>query len=161
VDRTVSDSRLSLIELPDDPNVFQLTRVVDRRAASLDLDGSSARLLVRQVVVVVDGRCQTESYTYRLQSGEAMDSWLIRWEYQRQPPRPDYVYPAAHVHVHVHGAFPDAEPIGRLHIPTRRVPFELILWHLIAESGVESKSRDWQTLLTESIEGFDERRTAP
>jgi hypothetical protein len=114
---------------------------------------------VRQVVVVVDGRCQTESYTYRLQSGETMESWLIRWEYQREPPRPDYVYPAAHVHVH--GAFPDAEPIGRLHIPTRRVPFELILWHLIAEWGVESKSRDWQTILTESIEGFDRGRTMP
>jgi hypothetical protein len=113
---------------------------------------------VRQSIVVIDGRCQTESYTYRLQSDLGLKSWLIRWEYHRDPPRPDYVYPAPHVHVH--GRFSDSEAIDRLHIPTRRVPLELVAWHLIAEWGVQSKSDDWQAILTESIKGFDERRTS-
>lgn len=80
------------------------------------------RLVVRQVVVVVDGRCQTESYTYRLQEGDSMESWLVRWEYQREPPRADYVYPLAHVHVR--GELPSGKSADRLHIPTRRVPLE-------------------------------------
>lgn len=113
---------------------------------------------MRQLLVVVDGHCRIESYTYRLQSGDETKSWLIRWEYHREPPRGDYEYSLAHVHVH--GQFPDGEPIDRLHIPTRRVPLELVVWHLIAEWGVESKTDDWQAILTESIEGFDERRTA-
>ncbi len=120
--------------------------------APFELHGTAARLLMRQLLVVVDGHCRIESYTYRLQSGDEKESWLIRWEYHREPPRPDYAYPAAHLHVH--GEFPGREPIGRLHIPTRRVPLELVVWHLIAEWGVESKTDDWQTILTEPIERF-------
>jgi hypothetical protein len=108
--------------------------------------------------VVVDGHCRTESYSYRLQGDELATSWLVRWEFHREPPRPDYLYPRAHVHVN--GTFPGGESTGRLHIPSRRVPLELVAWHLIAEWGVRSKTEDWQALLAESIAGFDERRTA-
>jgi hypothetical protein len=106
---------------------------------------------------VVDGHCQTESYGYRLQANEDINSWLIRWEYHREPPRADYPYPRAHVHLN--GVFADGATASRLHIPTRRIPLELVLWHLIAEWDVGSRAGKWRTLLTQSIEGFDERRT--
>ncbi|MGH2845607.1 MAG: hypothetical protein ACRDL0_06230 [Thermoleophilaceae bacterium] len=48
-----------------------------------------------------------------------------RWEYYRAPPRADYPYPPAHVHVNA--VFRDGSAAGRLHIPTRRVPLELVV----------------------------------
>jgi hypothetical protein len=96
--------------------------------------------MVRQVLVVVEGRCQVESYTYRLQADDSLESWLIRWEYHREPPRSDYPYPPAHVHVR--GTFPDQTTSDRLHIPTRRVPLELVIWHLISDWGVETRAAE-------------------
>ncbi len=110
------------------------------------------------MVEVVDGHCQTESYSYRLQADESRESWLVRWEYFRSPPRGDYPYPLGHLHVNAE--FADGNAAGRLHLPTRRVPLELVMWHLIAEWGVVPKADDWRALLKESIEGFDERRKA-
>jgi hypothetical protein len=156
---TVSDSRLSLIPLPAAPGAFELTRFVERDSASLELHGTGVRLFVRQVIVVKDGDYSTESYAYRLQADESADSWLIRWEYQREPLPSDYPYVRAHVHVR--GAFPDGKQAGGLHIPTRRVPLELVLWHLIAEWGVKPKQNDWQQQLEASIDGFDRRQRAP
>jgi hypothetical protein len=155
---TVSDSRLSVIQLPADPCTFELTRLVDGDSAPLELHGSTVCLFVRYVIVVKDGDCNIESYAYRLQTGKSAASWLIRWEYQRESPRSDYPY--ARAHVHVRGAFPDGKPADRLHIPTRRVPLEMVLWHLIAEWGVKPKRDDWQQLLEASIDGFDGGRLA-
>jgi hypothetical protein len=41
------------------------------------------------------------------------------------------------------------------------VPFELVLWHLIAEWGAQAKTEDWQRRLHGSLTGFEERRSAP
>jgi hypothetical protein len=154
----VTDSRLSLIPLPYSPSAFELTRLVDQASAPLELDGTSAQLFVRQIIEVVDGHCRTEFYSYRLQAGESVGTWLVRWEYHRAPPKRDYPYPLAHVHVNA--AFEDGIPAGRLHIPTRRVPLELVIWHLVAEWDVRPKIDEWRSVLAESIEGFDERRRA-
>jgi hypothetical protein len=89
---TVSDSRLSLIQVPG-TNAFQLARLVDGEQAPLELHGSTVRLFVRKVIVVEDGRCGTEFYGYRLQTGESERSWLIRWEYTREAPTPNYPFP--------------------------------------------------------------------
>lgn len=124
----------------------------------LELLGGSARLFVRQLIEVVDGHCQTASYSYWLQTAESRESWLVRWEYYRSPPRADYPYPLAHVHVNA--ALTDGAPIGQLHIPTRRVPLELVVWHLITEWGVTPRTDEWRPVLNESIKGFDERRRA-
>jgi hypothetical protein len=112
-------------------------------------------LFVRETIAVVAGRCRTESYGYRLQTDDSVGSWLVRWEYHREPPRADYAYPAAHVHIN--GVFAGGQPAQRLHIPTSRVPIELVIQHLIAEWGVECKSRDWRPLLAASM---DTRTTA-
>lgn len=156
---TVSDARLSLLALPDDERAFEITRLVEAARSPLELLGSSLRLFVRHTIVVVDGHCQTESYAYRLQADRTTASWLLRWEYFRHPPRPDYPYPLAHVHVNA--SFAEGTPVAPLHIPASRVPLESVLWHLIAEWNVAPRSEAWQPLLSESVEGFHHRRTAP
>jgi hypothetical protein len=35
-----------------------------------------------------------------------------------------------------------------------------VLWHLIAEWGVQARTEDWQDLLRASMAGFEERRSA-
>ena len=92
---------------------------------------------------------------------------MLRWEYFREPPKANYGYPLAHLHANAE--FIDPGPAGgrlakgppHLHIPTARVPLELVLWHLIAEWGVKPKTDDWLAVLSESLEGFEQRRTAP
>jgi hypothetical protein len=108
--------------------------------------------------------CHTASYRYRLADSDAKDAWLLRWEYDRRPPRSDYPYPRAHVHAN--GALRGLKalhtnPASRLHIPTARVPLELVLWHLIAEWGVKPKRSDWRNFLERSILDFEQKRTVP
>jgi hypothetical protein len=116
---------------------------------------------VSHTVNVADDRCQTAYYAYRLVSGDEKGAWMLRWEYFRKPPKRDYPYPLAHVHVNASFGAGDRPELPKLHIPTRRVPIELVVWHLIAEWGVEPKHDDWQRILRASIEGFEERRSAP
>lgn len=157
---TVSDARLSLIPVSSDPSAFQLSRVVAGRRAPLELHGTTMRLFVGHVIVVEDGRCRTESYGYRLQTGELAASWLMRWEYLRKAPTPGYHYPLAHLHVNASLASTETA-LPKLHVPTGRVPLELVLWHLIAEWGVKPKQPDWQPILEESIDKFEAMRSAP
>jgi hypothetical protein len=158
LNRTVTDARLSLLEVRDQ---FILACLDGTRPASFALHGTTMRLLVAQTLRIVDDHCETLSYQYRFSLAEEKESWLIRWEYSRHTPRQDYPYPLAHVHING-GFVPDSgATLSELHIPTRRVPLELALWHLIAEWGVTPKHDDWQQVLAESIEGFESRRRAP
>ena len=130
----------------------------------MELDGSDLGLHVQHVIDVVEDqeaqeglRCQTATYQYRLVQDE---NTFIRWEYSREKPREEYTYPLAHVHVH--GSFlGDGSKATELHIPTMRVPVELILWHVICEPrwNVQPRTDDWEVILGESIRGFYERRT--
>jgi hypothetical protein len=157
----VTDARLTLLPLPHDEALFTLACLDGQSPVSFALHGTTKRLGVVQGLRVVDGHCQTLGYQYNFALDEQKESWLIRWEYLRDQPTPDYRYPLAHVHLN--GEFtPDAAAsLPRLHVPTSRVPLELVLWHLIAEWGVTPKSADWREILQESIGGFEERRSAP
>jgi hypothetical protein len=140
--------------------------VIDRRIVSLALHGSRLRLLIAHTVEVEGAKCHTVSYAYRLISTEAKDAWLLRWEYFRRPPRPDYPYPLAHAHANASFADPAAEkllrkPAAHLHVPTARVALELVLWHLIAEWEILPKTSDWRQVLLDSLAGYHERHTAP
>ncbi len=104
---------------------------------------------------------QTVDYAYRLASADEKAAWLLRWEYFRQPPQADYRYTLAHLHVNAKLGSQAAVTLPKLHIPTRRVPLELVLWHLIAEWGVTPKHADWQRILEDSIDRFETRRSAP
>jgi hypothetical protein len=124
------------------------------------LSGSSLSLLVTHEIDVTDDKCHTASYSYRLASGRQKEDWLLRWEYYRRRPKPDYSYPLAHVHVNGQLDAADRVALPRLHLPTERVPLELVVWHAIAEWGVTPKSDDWQQVLEGSIERFREARSA-
>lgn len=155
LNRTVSDARLSLIGDPSHPARFTLTCLRGTTPTSFALHGSNVRLLVVQTLEVDGEQCRTLTYQYRPSLGEDKQSWLIRWEYFRHRPTTAYPYPLAHVHVNPGGA---VAVLPKLHIPTRRVPLELVLWHAIAEWGVQPKGDDWQALLEDSIDEFERRR---
>jgi hypothetical protein len=133
------------------PHIFELTRVVNEDKAPLELDGVSLCLFVKHVVAIEDGRYRTDSYSYRLQPDWSPKSWLIRWEYVRDPPRGDYAYPPAHVHTNA--TFADGTPAGRLHVPTGPVSLELVLRHLIADWNVKPRTEDWEDILEQTAAG--------
>jgi hypothetical protein len=154
LNKTVTDSRLSVRPiLGHDADAFELTRVVQEDRVPLELDGTTACLFVRLLVVVQAGRCRTEFYTYRLQADSSRDSWLIRWDYRRDPPLADYAYPTAHVHVN--SFFADGAPVAPIHVATPRLPLELVVRNLISDWGVKPRTDDWLTILQESAADFD------
>lgn len=163
----MTDARLSLLPIPGGETRYNLACFQNRERVPLALHGVGERLFVQQAIEVVGNHCQTVSYAYRFQSGEEMASWLLRWEYYRERPRAEYAYPLAHVHVNADfrdlgpAAFHLHKPPSHLHIPTARVPLELVLWHLIAEWGVMPKTDGWRQVLDDSLKGFEERRTVP
>jgi hypothetical protein len=162
LNRTITDARLTLVEDPVHEARFTLACLRGTAPVSFALHGTGVRLLVVQSLRVVEDHCETLSYQYRLSAGEEKDSWLIRWEYLRQKPVPEYQYPLAHVHVNgdLRSDALDAQ-LTKLHIPTRRVPIELVIWHAIVEWGAAPKRDDWRDLLEESLEEFERRRRAP
>jgi hypothetical protein len=163
----VTDARLTLLPIPGQDTHYNLACVENGERVAFALHGVTERLFIRQAIEVVGDHCQTVSYAYRYQSGEDRKSWLLRWEYFRERPRSDYEYPLAHVHANAEFVDPGSaaarldKPPWHLHIPTARVPLELVLWHVIAEWGVTPKTDDWRDLLSESLEGFERRRRAP
>ena len=153
LNRTVSDSRLSVRPIAGhDADAFELTRLVDDDYVPLELYGTRMCLLVRQIVVVADDRCRTESATFSLQADASPKSWLIRWDYVRDSSESEHAYPRAHVHINA--AFADGAPVGRLHVPTRRVPLELVIRHVITDWNVKPRTEDWEAILEESAQGF-------
>jgi len=161
LNRTVTDARLTLLAQPGSGAHFTLACLEGTRPTDFALFGSTARLLLVHTVEVMGEHCSTVSYSYRLSAGSAKESWLIRWEYFRDLPRPDYRYPLAHVHVNAGFAESiEARELPRLHVPTARIALELVLWHLIAEWEVDARTDDWRALLAESMSGFEDRRQA-
>jgi hypothetical protein len=163
LNQTVTDSRLSLLAIPQHERQFLIQRMIGKRAAPLTLRPSPLRLFFRQTIEVVDGHCETASYVYRLQAGDNPNSWALRWECFRRPPKSDYPYVLQHLHVNgtlAPGLVKPSASLSHLHIATARVPLESILQHLVTEWGVKAKT-GWRTVLDESREGFHRRATAP
>jgi len=85
------------------------------------------------------------SYTY--QAGHDVDDPrpLFAYQYDRNAPMP---YPRCHLHVFAAPAgYAHERPFSRLHLPTRRVTLEQIVWHLIQEHDVEPRRDDWRQVL--------------
>jgi hypothetical protein len=161
---TVSDARLSLLARAHSPTRFLVACIQAGRPVPFALHGTTLRLYVEHEVDATNGKAHTASYRYVLQADETHESWLARWEYVRERPRG---YPYALGHVHVRGEFAHAsgtdlatKALERLHLPTARVAFELVLRHLIAEWRVQPKTERWEQILEESLECFEQRRTA-
>lgn len=161
LNRTVSDARLSLLPRPGTPTRFLIACVRDGRPTAFALRGTALRLYVEHEVEVGDGIANAASYRYVLQADYTADSWLVRWEYLRER-LPGYAYALGHLHVRADVKTQlAAKPLERLHLPTARVAFELVLRHVIAEWGVDPKTADWSAILEQSLSGFEQRRTAP
>jgi hypothetical protein len=61
--------------------------------------------------------------------------------------------------MHVNATLAAGPDVHGFHFPTRRVPLELVLGHLIVEWDVTPLNDNWRTILSESIGGFEERQT--
>lgn len=98
----------------------------------------------------------TLEYRYIYQADETNDSWIFRYEYQREPAA-GYRYPLSHLHVN---ATPDAyageKPFPELHLPCERVTIESVARHLVTEHGVDPISPNWEEELAASEAAFEE-----
>jgi hypothetical protein len=154
LNRTVSPGRLNVVDADGYPGQFEIRCGDD----ALELNRSPLFLWVYHRVAV-NGKTSTQQYSYRLQTERSVrQSWLLRWEYYRQRPADN---PHVLGHVHVKGTLKGDEPskgLPKLHIPTDRVPLELVLWHLITDWGVSGLQDDWQAVLEESLEKFRDLR---
>lgn len=162
---TVSDARLSLVSRPYSATRFLITCVQEARPVPFELHGSPLLLYVEHEVDAAEDKAHTAAYRYVLQAGDEHESWLVRWEYLRDRPAG---YPYALGHLHVRADFNEplragsaAKKLSRLHLPTARVAFELVLRHVITEWAVQTKTDAWSQILDDSQAGFEERRTAP
>ncbi len=92
-------------------------------------------------------RLETTRATYTYQAGEDLDEpkTLFSYQYDRTTSSP---YPRCHLHVQADPArYSGTRPFPRLHLPTRRISLEQVVWHLIQEHGVEPRRDDWHEVL--------------
>lgn len=92
-------------------------------------------------------------YWYQAQSPE--DSWIFRYEYQREP-EPPYRYPRCHVHINADPmTYQGSKDFPKLHLPAGdRVTLESVLRHLIDEHDVPAISPNWESILDETEAAF-------
>jgi hypothetical protein len=105
------------------------------------------------------------SYQYSTTSPEDPD-WVFRYEYDVEPLNPRARYSAGHLHVNAepenYTRIETVKGFPSLHLPTRRLSLEEILWHLANEHIPEINAGDrdaWFELLDGSKTGYEERIT--
>lgn len=103
------------------------------------------------------------SYQYSATSPEDPD-WILRYEYEVEPLNPKAKYPAGHLHVNAkpenYDRVETVKDFPSLHLPTRRLSLEEIVWHLINEHtpGISGAYKEeCFELLNESKTGYEER----
>ncbi|MDE2990404.1 MAG: hypothetical protein OXU21_04965 [Chloroflexota bacterium] len=85
------------------------------------------------------------NYAYLQPCGDPGDlEPLFVYQYNRRTPFP---YPRCHLHVHARPQHYRGASFSRLHLPTRRITLEQVVWHLIQEHGVEPRRDDWHEVL--------------
>lgn len=110
----------------------------------------------------------TISYGYQYSTTSPDDpDWVFRYEYEAEPLDPRSKYPAGHLHVNAepknYTRIETVKGFSSLHLPTRRLSLEEILWHLMNEHtpGISDADKDeWFELLNESKAGYEERTIA-
>ncbi len=92
-------------------------------------------------------RLETTAATFTYQAGADNDSPCPVFTYhydQHSRAR----YPRCHMHVHAAPQhYVGERSFSRLHLPTRRLTVEQIVWHLIQEHGVQPRRADWHQVL--------------
>jgi hypothetical protein len=107
----------------------------------------------------------TISYSYQYSTTSPEDSdWVFRYEYEVEAVDPHSRYPAGHLHVNSepknYAQIETVKGFPSLHLPTRRLSLEEIIWHLINEHtpGISSADKDeWFVLLDASKAGYETR----
>ena len=97
---------------------------------------------------------ETTRATYTYQASDDLDDPkpLFAYEYNRDPSFP---YPRCHLHVHAAPEhYAGSKLFPRLHLPTRRITLEQIVWHLLQEHGVQPLRDDWHEVLWRNEEWF-------
>ena len=92
-------------------------------------------------------RLETTDATFAYQAGSDLDDPrpVFEYHYERDS---QSGYPRCHLHVFAAPAhYPLERPFPRLHLPTRRITLEQIVWHLIREHGVQPRRDDWHEVL--------------
>lgn len=99
----------------------------------------------------------TLQYRYVYQATVDDESWIFRYEYDREP---EGAYPYSRCHVHVNATpatYSGREPFPDLHLPAgERVTIEEVVRHLVVEHGVTPVSRDWEKTLEEAATDWAE-----
>jgi hypothetical protein len=98
-------------------------------------------------------RVQTLAYSYQTALNADISDELLLWHW----------HPAQRAGAHLHAVVEHATegPMRRLHLPTERVAFELVLRFLIEELGVQPHRKDWSHQLTEGEDYFRLHRSWP
>lgn len=109
----------------------------------------------RQTVSIQSSKVVVENsrYIYYPSPVTDEDSWLFRYEYNRNPAKN---VPRSHLHVNM---FKNGKSFKRTHFPIGRISIEQILAHLIIEHGVKPMKTDWFERLAKSHNGFMRLRT--
>ncbi|MDE2903823.1 MAG: hypothetical protein OXP73_12455 [Chloroflexota bacterium] len=92
-------------------------------------------------------RLETLASTFTYQAGSDLDDPrpVFEYHYQRES-GPEH--PRCHLHIHaIPRHYTGERPFPRLHLPTRRITLEQIVWHLIHEHGVHPRRPDWHHVL--------------
>ena len=92
-------------------------------------------------------RLETVRATYSYQAGNKPDDRrpVFSYQFDRETPLP---YPRSHLHVYASPTgYAQDRAFHRLHLPTRRITLEQIVWHLIHEHGVQPRRPDWHQIL--------------
>ena len=92
-------------------------------------------------------RLEMTDATFTYQAGGSLDDPRPVFEYHYQRDSRSG-YPRCHMHVHATPRhYSGDKPFSRLHLPTRRLTLEQIVWHLIQEHGVQPRRPDWHQVL--------------
>ena len=98
-------------------------------------------------VIRVPIRLETTTATFSYQASPDLDDPrpVFDYHYERDS---GSGYPRCHLHVHATPRhYTGQKPFSRLHLPTRRLTLEQIIWHLIHEHGVQPRRPDWHHVL--------------
>ena len=92
-------------------------------------------------------RLETVRATYSNQAGNKPEDRrpVFSYQFDRETPFP---YPRCHLHVYESPAgYAQDRAFPRLHLPTRRITLEQIVWRLIHEHNVHPRRADWHRIL--------------
>jgi hypothetical protein len=158
INATVSKAPIAYVEVSDSPEFDGfVARAPNRTPDALPLNDGRYLYLIQRLGLRRDEKYLTTlEYRYVYQATQDPDSWIFRYEYQREPAE-GYPYPVANLQIN---ASPDSyagdKRFRDLHLPTGRVTIEDIVRHLIDEHGLEPVSDDWGETLSATEESFKE-----